>query len=297
VARDGTVYVSTNNGTARGDRGPSHVFAHDAHGARTGDRTISGQPADHANGLTGVAVDPVTGHVAVLQPDGARVLDVDMASGTQAVLAEIPDIPACLVSLGARPCQSGAEDRKPFPIAAAYDGSGNLFFTDPAQDTVWRLRRGARSPDAWYQSMDFAAGDGPYGLALRPGAVEFTVGTSLEPSNLAGGGLYRVAFDADGNAAARTVVATFPRGDEPGPLALGSSGTAYVVLRGTGAIVAITPAGFEAWRIRPPGNGPIPLDSPSALALVPGRLLVANGSNDPARWAVLAVAVDDGPGQ
>jgi hypothetical protein len=46
-------------------------------------------------------------------------------------------------------------------------------------------------------------------------------------------------------------------------------------------------------------GGTSPDRSPSALALVRGRLLVANGgaASDPARWAVLAVSVDDGPGQ
>ncbi|MDQ1422990.1 MAG: hypothetical protein QOD72_488, partial [Acidimicrobiaceae bacterium] len=111
--------------------------------------------------------------------------------------------------------------------------------------------------------------------------------------------LYRVAVNGDGSAGALTLLAPFPRGDEPGPLAVGSTGSAYVVLRTTGAIVAIAPGGSEAWRITPPGQGPIPIDAPSAVALVPGRLLVTNegSGTDPSRWAVLAVAVNDGVAQ
>ena len=296
VASDGTVYVTTNNGTARGDRGPSHVFSYDGKGHQTTDRTIEGQPDDHVNGLAGAAVDPLTGEVAVLEPDQARIVGIDPASGAQRVIADVPDLPACLISLGAATCQQGAEDRKPFPLAAAFDKNGDLFVSDPTQDTIWRLAHGKGVLDRWYQSSFFATGDGPYGLAVDEGAVEFTVGTTLDPAAPTSGGLYRVAVNADGTAGALALVAAFPRGDEPGPLAVGSSGTAYVVLRASGAIVAIAPTGSESWRIAAPGTGPIPLDAPSALAMTAGQLLVANqgSGTDATHWAVLAVSVNDG---
>jgi hypothetical protein len=77
---------------------------------------------------------------------------------------------------------------------------------------------------------------------------------------------------------------------------VGDSGTAYVVLRAPGSIVAIAPTGAESWRIASPGTGPIPLDTPSAVALIAGQLLVANQGTgtDAAHWAVLAVSVNDG---
>ena len=109
-------------------------------------------------------------------------------------------------------------------------------------------------------------------------------------------GLYRVVMNENGKAGALSLVAAFARGDEPGPLAVGSSGAAYVVLRAAGSIVAIAPTGMESWRIAAPGSGPIPLDSPSALALTAGQLLVANqgSGTDASHWAVLAVSVNDG---
>ena len=299
IAADGTVYVTTDNGTARGDRGPSHVFAFDPKGARIADRAIDGQPDGHVNGLTGAAVDPATGELAVLEPDTGRVIGIDMASGAQRVIVTIPDLPACLVSLGASPCQQGAEDRKPFLAAATYDSAGNLFVTDPSQDTVWRFHAGDTLPQVWHQTPFFSGGDGPYGLALDDGAVELAVGTTFDPAAPTSGGLYRVAINADGSAGAMTLVASFPRGDEPGALALGNSGAAYVVLRGPGAIVAITPGGKVSWQIDPPGDGSVPLDVPSGLALVAGRLLVTNegAGKDAAHWAVLAVSVNDGTRQ
>ena len=220
-----------------------------------------------------------------------------MSSGSQRVLAEVPDLPACLISLGANPCQQGAEDRRPFPVAAVYDGGGDLFVTDPAQDTIWRLRRGANLPEVWLQSPYFTLGDGPYGLAMKDGALEFTVGTTIDPAAPAGAASIASRSTPTARPVHSRLVPLFPRGDGPGPLAVGSSGTAYVVLRGTGAIVAITPAGAESWRIDPPGDGPVPLDAPSALALAPDQLLVTNqGSGaDSAHWAVLAVTVNEGP--
>jgi hypothetical protein len=299
VGRNGTIYVTTDNGTAHGDAGASHVFSYDAHGSRIGDRVIEGQPDGHVNGLTGAAVDPISGAVAVLQPDAPRILSIGEPPDGQRLLAEIPDLPACLVSLGADPCQQGAEDRTPFPTSAAFDALGNLFVADPAQDTIWRLRPGAQLPEVWFQSPYFTIGDGPFGLVVDDASIEFTVGTTLDPAAPTAGGLYRVAVKPDGAAGPLTLVSVFGRGDEPGPLTVGSSGTAYVVLRSTGAILAITPAGAESWRITPPGSGPIPLDAPSALALIQGQLLVANkGSGpDPAHWAVLAVTVNEGPRQ
>lgn len=297
VAPDGTVFVTTDNGSARGAPGPSHVISYAADGTRIASQPVAGQPDDRTGGLTGVAVDPTSGNLALLDPEGRRIVGVNVRSGVQSVLAEIPDLPACLISLGAALCQPGFEDRTPFPVSAVYDEHRNLFFTDPAQDTIWRLPRAARVPQVWYQSVDVSGGDGPFGLAVSGGVMEFTVGTSNDVAVLGAGALYRLMVNPDGSAGERTLVRAFERGDPPGPLAVASSGTSYVVLRNSGTIVAIAPDGSEARRIGPPGTGSIPLDGPSAVALAPGALLVANGrtSDDPARWAILTVAIDDGP--
>ena len=293
VAADGTVHVTTDNGTARGSRGASHVFSFDPAGRPTADRTITGQRAGRVGGLTGAAVDPIGGDIAVLDPDGARILGIDVASGAQTVLATVPDLPACLVSLGVGLCQPGVEDRRPSPASAVYDHARNLYFSDPAQGTIWRLRPGSRSPDVWYQSSYFPSGDGPDGLVLRRGSVHFTVGRTIDPSALDAGALYRLTVDAEGDAGELTLVHAFASGDRPGPLAVASDGIAYVVLRNSGAIVSLAPDGSRSGRIDPPGAGPIPLDAPSAVAIVPGGLLVANGrtSADPTRWAVLKVVL------
>lgn len=293
IGTDGTVYVTTDNGAARGAPGPSRVFAYDAAGALVGSRAVSGQSSDRDGGLTGAAVDPASGQVAVLDPGGRRVRSVDMASGTETVLTEIPDLPACLLPLAGKACQPGVVDRPPSADSATYDGRGSLYFTDPAQDTIWRLAKGATTPEAWYQSLDFTIGDGPSGLGLRDGAVTFTVGASNDVATLGSGAVYRLTLDRDGSPARRTLVRAFARDDRPGAVAVADDGTSYVVLRATGTIVAVGADGSEQDRIEPPGSGPVALDTPSALVLSPGALLVANGwaSDDQDRWAVLALTV------
>jgi hypothetical protein len=291
------VFVTTDNGDARGGDGPSHVFAYDSGGVASSDLVIAGQPEERVGGLAGVAVGPDRGDLAVVDPEGRRIVSVDMAAGTQAVRARIPDLPVCLLPLATVACQPGVEDREPFPVSVAYDGARHLFVTDPAQDTIWRLRPGESSPEVWYQSVHFTTGAGPHGIAVDGASVTFTVGASHDLSALGAGALYRLAVEPDGSAGELTFVHAFPRGEPPGALALGSSGAAYVVLGSSGAIVTIARDGSQTGRIDPPGTGPIPLDSPSAVALVHGGLLVANGrtSDDAERWAVLTLVVDDGP--
>jgi len=294
VGADGTVYVTTDNGTSRGDPGPSRIFAFQPDGSGAGSRAVTGQSSGHADGLTGAAVNPVTGDVTVLDPDTARVLGIDMVTGAQTVVATIPDLPACLVSLAASPCEPGLDDHKPAPAFAAYDSSGDLFVTDPAQDTIWRVGAGDKTAAVWYQSDDFTTGDGPDGLVVSPTAVAFTVGTTLDPSAPDGGALYRVAIGAGGVAGVRTLVRSFGRDSEPGALAVGSSRTAYVVLRHTGSIMSIAPSGSTIKTITPPGGGPVPLVLPAAVAIIPGALLVANQGSTASQWAVLAIAEQDG---
>jgi streptogramin lyase len=297
VAPDGTVYVTTDNGTAAGERGPSHVFGFSARGALVSDRIAGDQRADHRFGLSGIAVDPLRGDVTVLDRDGARVIAVDSRSGVMREVTKVPDLPACVISVGAAACQSGVEDRAPMPIAAAYAPDGTLFFTDPAQETVWRLRPGAATPEIWFQSPYFTQGDGPFGIDVQERALTFTVGSTVDPSAFGGGGgLYRVPIGDDGSAGDLALVHAFASGDAPGAVAVAPNGSSYVLLRGRNAIVLVAPDGTTTKTIEPPAGSAVRLDSPFALALVLGALLVANGhgSTDTGRWAVLEIPLGEG---
>lgn len=297
VRADGSVLVTTGNGTARGAPGPSHLFSYSTSGALVADVAVEGQPDGHADGLTGAAVDPTDGSIVVLDAATGRVLDHDPVGLAVTVRTTLIDLPPCLLALGAPACEPGLLDHKPLPTAAVFDRTGTLYISDPAQATIWRQPRSASQAEAWYQSTDFATGDGPTGLAWdRGGDLEFTVGKSLDRDNPDAGGLYRLTVNADGTPGARALAAKFNLDDEPGAIATGQSGTTYIILRGSGSIVSIGPDGQPTGRIDPPGSGATPIDTPSALALRDGELLVANQSpNTPSRWAVLAITVDDGP--
>lgn len=297
LAPDGSVFVTTDNGAGHGGAGASHVFGFDRTGAPRADVAVAGQPAGHGRGVTAAAMT-ADGKVVVVDAATARILRVDPAKGTQAVLAPVPDVPPCLVFVAARPCEPGVQDHAPSLGAVVVDRTGAVYVTDATQATIWRLRPGQATPDAWYQSDDWATGDGPAGLALdQSGALAVTVGTTLDVASPDAGALYRIPVGADGAPGARTLAATFARDSEPGPLTLGTSGAAYVVLRGPGAVVALDGKGAETARYAPPGGADVALDGPAGIAMGDGHLFVTNRGtgNDPARWAVLTIAVRDAP--
>jgi hypothetical protein len=271
VGPDANVYVTSDGRTP-------HLVAFTAAGVPAGDRTVIGPP------LTGAAVDPHTGQVDVLA--GASVVAVDAASGDAHVVA-------CLTSIAAEHCEPGATDHRPSPVAAAYDRAGDLLVTDPAQDTVWQLVAGRGVPAVWYQPPEATFGDGPYGLGVAGASVLVTVGTTADPAAFDGGALYRITVTPSGAAGARTLVAPFPSGAEPGAVAVGSTQTAYVVMRKAGSIVMVSRSGAHEGEVDRPGAGPVPLAEPVALAVVPGTLLVADRGSS----AVLSIAERDGPAQ
>jgi sugar lactone lactonase YvrE len=287
VTSDGQLYVGTDNGTARGVPGASKLFQYDGRtGALRTQTVISGQPRGHADGLGALAAGPTA--VYAVDIDASRVLRIDRVTHSQTLATAVPDLKPCLVTPGANPCEPGALDHAPTLTALALDDSGALFIADSGQATIWRLPAGGHAVSPWYQSMDFATGDGPAGLVLdSAGAVLVTVGTSLDAGNPSMGGLYSIARGADGGPGARTLLASFTPSEKPGPLALDTSGVVYVILRGTGSIVSVDSG--TSTRLTT-ASSPIPLDDPSALAVAGDRLLIANRgtNNNASHWAVLS---------
>lgn len=288
VAPDGRVFVATDNGSGRGVEGPSHLFGFTADGAPSVDVTITGQPDGHVLGLSDVAVGS-DGSVVVLDASTARVLRIEPDAGSQTVVATVPDVLPCVLPVTLVSCEPGMEDHAPLLTAAEFDGDGNLFVADAGQATVWKVTAdGVLQP--WYQSAEFANG-GPAGLALDVlGNVFVTVTTTTDAQNNGKGGLYTIARNGDGTAGARTLVTSFAAVARPGAVAVGPTGTAYVVVRATGTIVEVTSTGTAPM---PTDGTPVPIDSPAGLAVSGDRLLVTNGadSDEPGRWAVLSLTI------
>jgi hypothetical protein len=288
------VYVGTDNGTATGADRPSRVFAFSDDSSPQGSLDVAGQ-GSHARGVSALAVLP-DGAITIGDADTARIIVLDPALRTQRVRASLPQLRPCLLALPLPGCAPGVLPHAPLPTGIAVDNAGTMYIADQGQGTIWRLRAGDAGPQPWFQSLSWATGRGPTGIAwARDGGLEVTVGSALEATQPTGGGLYHLTVGPHGAApSAATLVAPFGVFEVPGALAVGTSGTAYIVLNGPHTLVTVSPTGAIAPLATQPGA---PLDSPSAVALEAGRLLVANApaDNNADRTAVIAIDVSDDP--
>lgn len=285
---DGSYTVTTNN-----DSSAAVVFTYGPNGQLKRRTAITGQPAGHKTGLVAAATSP-SGQVVMLDASTNRILTAS-TEGVVATRATVPDVAPCLLTLNVQPCEQGLQDQPVVLSAVTVDKQGTSYIADAGQGIIWRLRGTDTAPTLWYSSQDVATGDGPAGLTFdRSGNLLFTTGTSLDTANPNNGSLYQLPLTSDGAAGTRTLLHPFASGERPGAVAVGASGTAYVIARGPGAIVSIDRAGNETGRVNPPGRGPVALDTPAGLAITEGRLLVTNEAPfAPENWAVLAIAVND----
>jgi hypothetical protein len=292
IAGDGTVYVATNNAGGRGGSGGSAIFAFRSDGSAIGSWLIADQPAGRANGLTGIAVD-VQGAVWALDAATSRVLRLDPATSTVAVVATIPDVGPCVLP-GAASCEPGVLDNRPELRGIAF-AAGRALVTDRAQGLIWTVLPGG-AVTRFATIDDRSPAEGPWGVTVTAsGAVVVTVSglVAVPPGQAA---VVSIAVDADGAAGARTVLASFAAADRPTGVVAGAGGALYVALAGANHVVAI---GSDGAQRHYDGGGVSPaFDAPTGLALRGGSLLVSNQStttNDPARWVLFDMAVDDRP--
>jgi hypothetical protein len=225
------------------------------------------------DGTAGIA-EPVGGvavmgqAIVVAQPGRGVVVTVDPASGSQSVLATVPDIPTCpFATAGPAPiplpltCEPSAVDRPARPDAVATLADGSLLVADGAQATIWRLAGGVLLP--WLQSSELAAPNAVRALVAVPDGVVFAS---------AAGTLYHAEQGAGG--AVDTVEAIFElrAGDDPRGLARGRNGHLYIALAGPSEVLVLAPDGSEAGRIT--GS-----DTPTALVLSGARLFITGAGS------------------
>jgi sugar lactone lactonase YvrE len=290
VDRDGTVYVATNNGTTQGERGASRILTFDPSGKAGRSYSISGQPDDHALGLTGLVLDGDGGIIALDAATG-RILRVSRSTGAQAEYSTLFDLPACqLVVAAVNGCEPGVGDDLPVPRSAAFDSAGNLFVTDSAQGTVWKVPAGGGKAEAWFSDASFG-GEGVTGIALAAdGALLVASPQALDPAARGGGAVYRIVVQ-DGKPGAKTLLTSFPRGDSPFGIATLSDGSFVVALRGANAVALIGRDGSEVRRVQGRAGG-VAMDAPTGLAFHGNVLLVTNQAPaTKANWSVLTAGV------
>ncbi|MCW2621979.1 MAG: hypothetical protein JWL64_1581 [Frankiales bacterium] len=281
------LFVGTDNGAGGASR--LVVLSRTDGSARS--IAITGQPDARSGGLAAAGMRGA--ELLVTDRSRAALLQIDPRTGTQRVLARLPDLPPCLVGVTGT-CQPGAQDRPPSPEGLAVAGN-YAYIADAAQGTVWRYAFATKQLTAWYSSADFATGSGPSGLALDPaGNLVFTVAESVDPQALLNGALYRLTITPAGGPGTSTLLATFTRGATPGPLAVGRSGDVYVGLRTTGGIVVIHPDGTATALV---GATPSRIPAPGGLSLTRGTLYVADAGRPATAGSgsVQAVALADAP--
>lgn len=296
----GGFLVGTNNGGGRGSSGPSRIFSYSAFGLLEGEYTVSGQPSDRDNGLTGLMSNS-SDVVHVLDASTGRVLGINMAEGVQKVYARVPDLPSCALGLAAgTSCEPAAlgspTDNPPLPRAGLFDSAGNLYVSDAAQATIWRVAPGGKDVEVFHQSREYISPDGLAGMGFdRDANLVFAVSTSALGAT---GAVYRLAIAEDGSAGQRNELFRSAPDQKPRGVVLGESGRIYVTLFGGNQLLVLGSDGTEKARV-PEGNlmgGESMIDGPAALAFRGSSVLITNQSpeeNDPAAWGVIRASVEE----
>lgn len=266
---------------ARGPAGEGQLVHHDAAGTLLGVTKVAGAGDV---GLTSVAIGPANA-VIVTDGDTGEVLRIEPTTGQVTRIATIPDVAPCLAVVVDTACQPGPLDTpaRPSDIVVAADGA--LLVTDASQATVWRVAEGG-DPQALVSDEQLlgANDDGLTGIDIAPdGSLLLSLATSAAGGT--GGAVYRVAFDG-GAPATPELVATTGRGTRPAGIAVGASGTLYVALSETGAILVLEADGTERTRLPE-----VTLAGPLGLAFRGASLMLATA--DAGGGAIIRVPVGE----
>jgi sugar lactone lactonase YvrE len=271
----------------QGDTLPSRVFQYSATGVPLRSFTVTGQDLSQAHGVQ-VAANDARGRLLLLDRTSGRILRLDPSTGIQTQYARVPDLPLCSAAAAGTPCSPALIDQPPMPDYAAWGPDGSLYVTDYQQAVIWRIPPGGGTPQVWL--ADRRLDGGPFGTAcivmspdhrtlLFDQASNGGLGT-LTPST---GKLYAVPIEAGGGPGALRQLWESGPGDAPDGCALSATGDIYIALVGAAnQVVELDSSGHELTRFGQAATGsnssPIPFDSPSGVAFLGTRLLIANQS-------------------
>jgi sugar lactone lactonase YvrE len=280
------IYEGTYDNPA-GDSVPSRVLEYTPDGTLTHSWTVQGQDLSKPHGVQ-VAANDARGHLFLLDKTSGRIIRLDPQTGAQTLYSQVPDLPACSAAAAGRPCSPALLDLAPMPDYAAWGPDGSLYVTDYQQAVIWRVPPGGGPAHIWL--ADRRLDGGPFGtacLTLMPDrhTLLFDQASSggLGSLNPTTGKLYTVPIQADGSAGPLTQLWESGPADAPDGCALAASGDIYLALVGAAnQIVELSPSGQEIGRFGQQftgaNNSPVPFDSPSGIAFLGTRLIVANQS-------------------
>ncbi len=294
------VYEGTYDDPA-GDPRPSRVFAYTTDGVLRSTYTVTGQDVSQPHGVQ-VAANDAKGRLLLLDKTSGRVIRLDPHTGSQTLYAQVPNLPLCSAVASGTPCSPATVDQAPMPDYAAWGPDGSLYVTDYQQAVIWRIPPGGGRPVIWL--ADRRLDGGPFGTAcivLAPDhhSLLFDQASNggLGTADATTGKLYRVAIEPGGGPGPLQQLWESGPAEAPDGFALAASGHVYMALVGTSnQIVELDSSGHELARFGQAytgaNNSPVPFDSPSGVAFLGTRLLIANQSyfaDNPANQAVLAL--------
>jgi sugar lactone lactonase YvrE len=290
-----------------GDSVPSRVLQYSGDGTLQHSWTVSGQDLSKPHGVQ-VATHDARGRLLLLDKTSGRIIRLDPGSGSQTLYSQVPDLPICGSPGASGACSPALVDQAPMPDYAAWGPDGSLYVTDYQQAVIWRVPPGGGAAQIWL--ADRRLDGGPFGtgcITMLPDhhtllfdqASNGGLGT-LTPTT---GKLYTVAI-GDGGPGPLTQIWESGPGDAPDGCALASSGDIYIALVGTSnQIVEVNRSGQEIARFGQQftgtNNSSVPFDSPSGVAFLGTRLIIANQSyaaGTKANQALLDLETAD-PGQ
>jgi hypothetical protein len=280
------IYEGTYDNPA-GDDVPSRVFQYTADGTLLNSWTVQGQNLSEAHGVQ-VAANDAEGRLLLLDDTSGRIIRLDPRTGQQTLYSQVPQLPTCSTAPAGEPCKPALLDLSPMPDYAAWGPDGSLYVTDYQQAVIWRIPPGGGPASIWL--ADRRLDGGPFGTAcitLMPDhhtllfdqASHGGLGT-LSPST---GDVYEVPIEPDGAPGPLTQLWESGPADAPDGCALAASGDIYLALSGvSNQIVELSPSGQELARFGQQYTGSndssVPFDTPSGVAFLGTRLIIANQS-------------------
>ena len=280
------IYEGTYDDPA-GDSVPSRVFQYTSGGTLLHSWTVQGQDLSKAHGVQ-VAANDARGRLILLDKTSGRIIRLDPRTGAQTLYSRVSDLPTCSAAPAGTPCSPALVDLAPMPDYAAWGPDGSLYVTDYQQAVIWRVPPGGGPARIWL--ADRRLDGGPFGtacIALEPDRhtllFDQASNGGLGALNPTTGTLFTVPIQANGQPGPLTQIWESGPGDAPDGCALAASGDIYLALVGaSNQIVELTSAGRQiagfGQRFTGANNSPVPFDSPSGVAFLGTRLIIANQS-------------------
>jgi sugar lactone lactonase YvrE len=235
-----------------------------------------------------VAANDARGRLLLLDKTSGRIIRLDPRSGAQTLYSRVADLPICSHAKKGQPCSPALTDETPMPDYATWGTDGSLYVTDYQQAVIWRIPPGGGHAHVWL--ADRRLDGNMFGTAcitLMPDHHTLLFDQASNGGfgfgNPTTGKLWTVGIRSDGKPGRWHKLWESGPADAPDGCLLARSGHIYLALVGaSNQIVELSSTGRELARFGQQysgtNNSDVPYDSPSGLAFLGTRVLIANQS-------------------